>query len=164
MLTQAPGEVERFAQLMAQASDVIGGRALDGDLEDHLNRELPPGGAAFQAIFKACREAVDAGWMCSRSAGGIRFGRVIKPQQQLDRFSVDVVEMESIAGPHHAHPNGEIDMIMPIDATARFDGKGAGWLVYPPASRHSPTVTGGKALILYLLPEGAIDFNVAADR
>jgi hypothetical protein len=102
--------------------------------------------------------------MCNRSAGGIRFGRVIKPQQQLERYSVDVVEMDSIVGPHHAHPNGEIDMIMPLDPDAKFDGRGAGWLVYPPSSRHSPTVTGGKALVLYLLPEGAIDFSAETSR
>ena len=43
-------------------------------------------------------------------------------------------------------------MIMPIDATARFDGRGAGWLVYGPDTAHVPTVAGGKALVLYLLP------------
>jgi hypothetical protein len=159
---QAPMDLQRFAGLLARAADVIGGRPLDEALAQHLNRELPAEGAEFQAIFAACRAAITAGWMCNRSVGGIRFGRVIKPNAQLDRYSVDVVEMESMAGPHHAHPNGEIDMIMPIDAQATFDGKGAGWLVYPPSSRHSPTVTGGKALILYLLPGGAIDFNAVS--
>jgi hypothetical protein len=161
---QIPSDIERFAQLLTRAADAIGDRPLDESLAEHLNRELPADGAEFQAIFSACRDAIAVGWMCNRSAGGIRFGRVIKPKTQLDRYSVDVVEMESIAGPHHAHPHGEIDMIMPIDADAKFDGKGAGWLVYPPASRHSPTVTGGKALILYLLPEGAIDFNAASGQ
>ncbi len=64
-----------------------------------------------------------------------------------------------IAGPHHAHPNGEIDLIMLIDADARFDGRPAGWLVCPPGSAHRPTVTRGRALVLYLLPEGRIDFT-----
>lgn len=160
----SPGAVEQFARLLAPAAAVIGNQPLDRALEARLNRELPANGEEFQAIVAACKEAITAGWMCNRSAGGIRFGRVIKPQRQLDRFSVDVVEMESIAGPLHAHPHGEIDMIMPIDEDAKFDGKGAGWLVYPPASRHSPTVTGGKALILYLLPEGAIDFNAVTEE
>ncbi len=99
--------------------------------------------------------------MCHREAGGIRYGRVIKAGDETSGFSVDVVEMENLAGPHHRHPNGEIDMIMPLDSGARFDGRSAGWLVYGPQSAHAPTVTGGKALVLYLLPEGAIDFTKA---
>ena len=35
----------------------------------------------------------------------------------------------------------------------------AGWLVCPPGSAHHPTVHGGRALVLYLLPEGRIDFT-----
>ena len=67
--------------------------------------------------------------------------------------------MRDIAGPQHAHPNGEIDLIMPIDDTARFDGRAAGWLVYPAGSAHRPTVSAGRALVLYLLPQGRIDFS-----
>ena len=67
--------------------------------------------------------------------------------------------MTSIAGPHHAHPNGEIDLIMPLDDDARFDGRPAGWLVCPPGSAHRPTVSGGRALVLYLLPQGSIEFT-----
>ena len=51
------------------------------------------------------------------------------------------------------------DLIMPLSPSAKFDGRGAGFLVYPAGSAHSPTVTGGKALVLYLLPEGAIEFT-----
>jgi hypothetical protein len=67
--------------------------------------------------------------------------------------------MNDLAGPHHRHPKGEIDLIMPIDPGAKFDGQPAGWLVYGPDSAHSPTVTGGRALVLYLLPEGQIEFT-----
>ena len=47
-------------------------------------------------------------------------------------------------------------------ATARFDGQGAGWVVYPADSAHVPTVSGGRALVLYLLPQGAIEFTKSA--
>ena len=67
--------------------------------------------------------------------------------------------MNDVAGPHHSHPNGEIDMIMPIDEAAEFDGHGRGWLVYGPGTAHRPTVTNGTAIILYLLPDGAIHFT-----
>jgi hypothetical protein len=97
--------------------------------------------------------------MCNREAGGIKFGRVIKPGPDTQGFSVDVVDMQNIKGPHHRHPNGEIDMIMPLDSAAKFDGRGAGWMVYGPDSAHSPTVSDGRALVLYLLPQGAIEFT-----
>ncbi|MCG3102208.1 DUF4863 family protein, partial [Enterobacter sp. DRP3] len=57
--------------------------------------------------------------------------------------------------------NGEVDMIMPVTDAARFDGHGAGWLVYGPGSAHRPTVTQGRALVLYLLPGAAIEFTRA---
>jgi hypothetical protein len=57
------------------------------------------------------------------------------------------------------HPEGEIDLIMPMDEGATFDGRGAGWLVCPPGSAHRPTVQGGRALVLYLLPQGQIQFT-----
>ena len=70
--------------------------------------------------------------------------------------------MQDIAGPHHLHPLGEVDLIMPLEGDARFDGHPAGWCVYPPGSAHPPTVSGGRALVLYLLPQGQIDFTPAA--
>ena len=118
--------------------------------------------ADVAAIARACREAIRDGWMCNREAGGIRYGRVVKPGPSTHGYSVDVVEMDDVVGPHHRHPNGEIDLVMPIDAAARFDGHGAGWVVYGPGSAHSPTVTGGRALVLYLLPQGAIEFTPPA--
>jgi len=50
-------------------------------------------------------------------------------------------------------------MIMPIAPGAEFDGHPAGWRVYGPGTAHHPTVSGGQALILYLLPDGAIEFT-----
>lgn len=150
---------ETFADLIAPIARRAAGKPLDRALEDELNRALPPNGAAFADVFAACRDAIAAGWMCNREAGGIRYGRVIKPGAATHGFSVDVVEMDSLAGPHHRHPNGEIDLIMPLSPDAKFDGRGAGFLVYGPGTAHSPTVSGGKALVLYLLPEGAIEFT-----
>jgi len=134
-------------------------RELDDDLAAALAEQFPPDGNTFLALHRACRDAIAAGWMCDREHGGIRYGRVIKPGAESYGFSVDVVHMDDVAGPHHRHPNGEIDLVMPLDPGARFDGHGAGWVVYPPGSEHPPTVTGGAALVLYLLPDGAIEFT-----
>ncbi len=150
---------ETFSQLIAQVTGKIAGRPVDAALGVFLAAEFPDSGAQFQEIFKACQEAVAAGWMCAREAGGIRFGRVIKASAATHGYSVDVVEMADVVGPHHRHPQGEIDMIMPLEGEAKFDGHGRGWLVYGPGSAHRPTVTGGRALVLYLLPDGAIEFT-----
>ncbi len=149
---------QQFTNLMSSISDRIHGKALDNGLEAELNEIFPSDREAFRNVFTACRSAIEAGWMCNREAGGIKYGRVVKPSAQLHGFSVDVVDMDNLKGPHHRHPNGEIDMIMPLTPNAKFDGHGAGWLVYGPDSAHSPTVTDGRALVLYLLPEGAIEF------
>jgi len=148
-----------FQQLLRPITAFCAGRDLDDDLAAQLAERFPPDGNTFLAIRRACQDAVAAGWMCDREQGGIRYGRVIKPGPDSDGFSVDVVHMEEVAGPHHRHPNGEIDLVMPLTPGAQFDGHGAGWVVYPPDSAHPPTVSGGAALVLYLLPDGAIEFT-----
>ena len=150
---------QEFQDLIATVTGAIAGRAVSPELADYLNTEFGPLSETFGAIARACRDGVAAGWMCDNEMGGIKFGRVIKPDPALAGFSVDVVQMKDLKGPFHGHPNGEIDLIMPIDGTAEFDGQGAGWLVYGPDSAHYPTVSGGEALVLYLLPDGAIDFK-----
>jgi hypothetical protein len=150
-----------FSALIAPITAWIGNRTLDATLEADLNRTFSPEGDLFQSVVDACRAGVAAGWMCNREAGGIKYGRVVKPGDASHGFSVDVVEMDNLAGPHHRHPEGEIDMIMPVSPLAKFDGRGAGWLVYGPGSAHCPTVSDGKALVLYLLPKGKIEFTGA---
>jgi hypothetical protein len=154
--------IERFAGLMATVTASAAGRPLDAALAAHLAETLPAVGPVVAAVAEACRDAIAEGWMCGREAGGIRYGRVIKAGPATHGFSVDVVDMPPLAGPYHRHPAGEIDLVMPVDAGARFDGHGAGWVVYGPDSAHRPTVTGGRALVLYLLPGGAIDFTPPA--
>ncbi len=146
---------EQIAALAAQWSR----RPLDAELDAWLNQQHGPDSSTYQALRKSCVTGVADGWLCQREGGGIRYGRVFKPADDLQGFSVDVVDVHDIAGPHHTHPNGEIDLIMPIDDNATFDARGAGWLVCPPGSAHRPTVRGGRALVLYLLPLGQITFS-----
>ncbi|MEF7612804.1 DUF4863 family protein [Aquincola sp. MAHUQ-54] len=150
-----------FHQLIADVAAQVAGRPLDGELDRWLNAEMGPDTPVYRGLRQACIDGVAEGWMCDREGGGIRYGRVFKAADDLHRFSVDVVEMQDIAGPHHVHPQGEIDLIMPLEGDARFDGRPAGWCVYPPGSAHRPTVSGGRALVLYLLPEGQIEFTRA---
>ena len=153
---------EGFTALIGGVTARIAGRPLDAALARDLNAAMPGDGADVAAIARACREAIREGWMCNREAGGVRYGRVVKSGPATHGFSVDVVEMTDVVGPHHRHPNGEIDLVMPVDAAAKFDGHGAGWVVYGPGSAHRPTVAGGRAIVLYLLPQGAIEFTPPA--
>jgi len=146
------------AQLQALTTQ-LAGKPVDASLGQWLNAHHGPQTATYQNLKASCEAGVKDGWLCQREAGGLKYGRIFKPADGLDGFSVDVVDMCDLAGPNHVHPTGEIDLIMPLDDTAQFDGHGAGWLVYPPGSEHPPTVTGGRALVLYLLPDGQIQFT-----
>jgi hypothetical protein len=139
---------DAFSEAIATITARIAGKPIDGELQSFLNENFPPGGEAFDDLAELCRER-----------GGIRFGRIIKQGPETNGFSVDVVLMDDIRGPYHGHPNGEIDMIIPETADAKFDGQGQGWKVYGPETEHYPTVTDGSAIVLYLLPEGEIDFT-----
>ncbi len=150
---------ERFETLIGDIARAISGEALDRALEDRLNATWPRDGAAFRELRALCAQGETEGWLVNREAGGIRFGRVIKPGAGAGDFSVDVVRMKDVRGPHHVHPNGEIGAIMGIDGTPVFDGHDEGWYVYGPGTHHHPTVTGGDAYVLYLLPGGAIEFT-----
>jgi len=130
---------DQFRSQMAELTQGLAGRPLDADLQAWLNREHGVGSPVYAALKAACEAGVADGWLCQREGGGIRYGRIFKPAPDLHDFSVDVVDMQDIAGPHHVHPTG--------------------WLVMPPGSAHRPTVSRGRALVLYLLPQGAIEFT-----
>jgi len=148
--------------LIALCSDIqqqMAGGPVTTGLQDWLNAGHGASSETYAQLKADCQQGVAEGWLCNREGGGIRYGRIFKPADDLAGFSVDVVDMTDIAGPHHTHPLGEIDLIMPIDGDALFDGHPAGWYVCPPGSAHRPTVSQGRALVLYLLPQGSIEFT-----
>lgn len=152
---------DRFRQDLAALTAQVAGRPLDAALDAWLNAEHGAESATFHRIAEGCKAGVAEGWLCNREGGGIKYGRVFKPADDLHGFSVDVVDMADVAGPHHTHPLGEIDLLMPLQGDALFDGRPAGWIVKEPGSAHRPTVTQGRALVLYLLPQGQITFTKA---
>ncbi len=140
-------------------------RALDGAdpadraLAGRLNAELPLDAPVVAAVRAAAEAALAAGTLCNREAGGIRFSRPVKPSEDSAGYSVDAVVMEDVVGPKHTHTNGEINLCFAQSGAPRFDGHAAGWVVFPPGSTHRPRVDGGRMLILYFLPQGAIEFH-----
>ena len=101
----------QFRELLVELTGHIAGRSLDQDLQDWLNQEHGVDSDTYRQLQASCEQGVEEGWLCQHEAGGIRFGRAFKPDDELHRFSVDVVDMDNVVGPHHAHPNGEIDLI-----------------------------------------------------
>ncbi len=152
-------DVEKFKELMEPIFAAVAGAKIDSSLEAELNAAYPPSSATFRTIEHACHEAIGAGWMCSQGGEGRKFGRVLEPSSDTKDLSVDVVDLTDIVGPHHRHPTGEVCMVMPVAEGAKFDEHPAGWCVNPPGSAHHPTVTNGRALVLYLLPKGEIEFT-----
>ncbi|TAK50373.1 MAG: DUF4863 family protein [Xanthobacteraceae bacterium] len=150
---------EAFRAMMLPVCAAIDGHAVDDALGKHLNGLFPGDGTDVRAIEAACHQAIAVGWMCAQGEEGRRFGRIVEPAPDTFDLSVDVVELTDVIGPHHRHPNGEICLVMPVTPTATFDGKGRGWCIYGPNSGHRPTVRDGQALVLYLLPGGAIEFT-----
>lgn len=151
--------IEEFQRLLQPVLDTVGNNPVDRQLAELLNTNFPRNGEAFLAIEAACHAAIAAGWMCAEGSEGRRFGRVIEPVGETHDLSVDVVDLQDIVGPHHRHPHGEICMVMPVDEEARFNGHPRGWCVFEPESDHYPTVRGGRSLVLYMLPEGEIEFT-----
>ena len=89
----ASAGVEAFTALVADVTSRVANRALDADLARELNATSPASGPEVTAIAQMCRDAIRDGWMCSREADGIRYGRVVKAGPATHGFSVDVVDM-----------------------------------------------------------------------
>jgi hypothetical protein len=154
-----PPAVAAFRALLTDLTAGIAGRPLDQALDALLNQQHGADSDSYRQLKAACIQGVAEGWLCKYEGGGLKYGRIFKPADDLHGFSIDVVDMQDVAGPYHVHPEGEIDLIMPITEGALFDGRPGGWMVTPAGSAHSPTVSNGRALVLYLLPNGRIEFT-----
>ena len=82
-----------------------------------------------------------AGWLTPKEGGGVRFGRIAKADAH--GHSIDAVDMSGAAAGAHTHPKGEVELCIDLAGAPTFDGRRARFIVYPPGSRHVPTVAGG---------------------
>ncbi|MHC4515121.1 MAG: 4-hydroxylaminobenzoate lyase [Planctomycetota bacterium] len=146
----------RLAELVDPVIQVLQDFSLEDPaaVQAELERQFPMAGETVQGIRTMMVEGQEQGWLLTNAAGGIQFGRIAKDRAG---FSVDAV-LCSGPGPRHRHPNGEVDLLFATDGNPEFDGHAEGWAVYGPGSEHVPAVAGGEMLILYLLPEGAIEW------
>jgi len=127
--------------------------------EAALEAAFPSTGTAVQAMESHTRAGVDAGRICHRGEDGMRFSRMVKPEADVAGCSIDAVYMRDSSGPRHTHTNGEVCLCYHDDDTAIFDGRRSTWMVLPPGSTHTPTVENGSMLIVYWLPDGAVEWE-----
>lgn len=136
-------------------------RALDlsetSKAEAVLRERLDPGGEPAQKLKEDLVRLLEAGEIANRGELPVKWGRVAKAGPETGGYSIDVVLMTG-PGPKHRHPKGEIDYCIALDGEPTFDGHPPGWVVLPADSVHVPTVSGGKMLIVYLLPDGEMEF------
>lgn len=121
-----------------------------------LEARFPADGPAALALLRQLEGWLESGEICERGESPMRWGRVTKALPESLGFSIDIVHMDG-AGPRHRHPTGELDLCFAMGGEPTFDGHPPGWVVFGPDSVHVPTVEGGTMLIVYLLPEGAME-------
>jgi 2-hydroxylaminobenzoate mutase len=162
MLPSGPHKAELLT-LLSTLCDDIHAMPLDAALEARLNTQYGESTQAYAQLVKLLKLGVEEGWVAYAEidGGDYRRGRIAEPSNETSNMSVESGLLRDVKGQYHCHTNGEINMIIPLEEGAQFCGHGAGWRVFPPMSEHFPTVT-GKALMLYFLPGGEIDYDVSA--
>jgi hypothetical protein len=123
-----------------------------------VEREHPYRGPYVADLRRRLVAALEAKTICDRGEPPVYWGRVAKPSPATFNFSIDAVLMTG-PGPGHTHPNGEFSLAFALEGDPRFDGRPEGYVLEKPGSYHVPTVAGGKMLIVYFLPGGAMDFG-----
>ncbi|MDX2946223.1 MULTISPECIES: DUF4863 family protein [Streptomyces] len=73
--------------------------------------------------------------------------------------------VERYQGQYHAHPYGELNLVVPVDPGATLVGpsgrQGPGWTASAPGSHHYPEVRGGALIALFYLSAGRILYDIA---
>jgi 2-hydroxylaminobenzoate mutase len=139
----------------------IGSRALDKALEEDLNLAYGAGTENYKELARLLDAGVEEGWACYSEIAGpdYRRGRIADPSQDMRGFSIESGMMKDKVGNYHQHTTGEINMVVPVDKTGKFCGRGAGWQVFEPRSCHFPRASDGKITTLFLLPNGEIEYK-----
>lgn len=146
-------ELESLLRHLIPAVDAID-PASPEDAMRHLDETHPLGGEEGQRILELSKQGIEEGWLVPGEAGhGVRFGRLAK---DMGGYSVDAVTMASCQAIGHTHTKGEINMCFALEGKPTFDGFPPGWVVFPPASHHVPTVEGGTMLFVYFMPGGEV--------
>lgn len=147
----------------------IRNRTAGTELEQWLNATYGPGTPLYEDLAKLIKAGVEEGWAANVEIDGphYRRSRIAVPSEETEYFSITAVYMDSQArfrGQYHAHPYGELNMVVPIDPGAQLMGpngwSSAGWTAPGPGSHHYPEVQGGALIALFYLPAGRISYDI----
>jgi hypothetical protein len=147
------------------------------EVERWLNSTYGPGSPLYDDLAQLIKAGVEEGWAANVEINGSRYrrSRIAAPTAETFNFSITAVYMNSMDGPqddpakifrgdYHAHPYGEMNMVVPLNAGAELAGPngwcGAGWTAPAPGSHHYPEAKGGSLIALFFLPAGRISYSV----
>ncbi|KAE9576522.1 hypothetical protein CGCF415_v001992 [Colletotrichum fructicola] len=156
--------VSRCREFLSEVQDLTPGK----DLEERLNREYGPGNKFYEDFCTYIKQGLVEGWVAQTEIDGPKYrrGKIALPSEETRYFSITTVYMESkeeYTGQYHAHPYGEINCVIQLDATAELKGmqgwQGAGWTSPGPGTHHYPEVRKGALVALFFLPAGRISYN-----
>ncbi|MDC1142077.1 DUF4863 family protein [Planctomycetota bacterium] len=122
-----------------------------------LDENFPLTGELGETLRSLTDSGLADGSLCGKEAGPSKFSRVAKPAD-AEGFSVDAVLLWG-DGPWHKHVEGEVNALLALEGDPEFCGHKAGWCVFSPGSQHVPSVKGGKMMIFYMLPNGAVEWK-----
>jgi hypothetical protein len=125
--------------------------------KETLAKEFPLDTAFGKKLRNLAELGLKEGWLCAREAGPSKFSRVAKPEAGKG-YSIDAVMLWG-DGPWHKHTNGEVNCMLALEGEPAFCGFTEGWAVFAPGSQHVPSVKGGRMIIFYMLPGGAVEWK-----
>lgn len=147
-------------------------------LEQWLNKTHGPGSELYDRLAELIKAGITEGWAANVEISGQRYrrSRICEPSPETLHFSITAVYMDSCSsdpeevfrGDYHAHPYGELNMVIPLNEGAMLAGPngwcGAGWTAPSPGSHHYPEVKGGAVIALFYLPAGRISYDIAPPK
>ncbi len=162
--------VERSIPFLGEVRNRTAGK----DLEAWLNTTYGPDSDLYRDLARLIQVGVlEEGWAANIEVDGPRYRRslIAEPSADTHYFSITAVYMHSIEpyrGQYHAHPYGELNLVVPVDPGAELAGpsgwQGPGWTAPAPGSHHYPEVRGGALIALFYLPAGRISYDIRPSR
>lgn len=157
--------IERSIPFLAEVKNHTAGKGL----EAWLNDTYGPNSELYGHLERLIKLGLEEGWAANVEIDGPDYRRsvIAPPSEETFHFSITAVYMNSVPryrGDYHAHPYGEINMVVPIDPGAQLVGpsgwQGPGWTAPSPGSHHYPEVRGGGLIALFYLPAGRISYDI----
>lgn len=160
------------AAFLGEVKDLTPGTTV----ERWLNATHGPGSEVYERLATLVKTGVRDGWAAEVEVDGphYRRSRLTEPSADTHWFSITAVYMDStgntqgnpgnsLRGQYHAHPYGELNLVVPLTPGAALAGPNgwceAGWTAPGPGSHHYPEARGGAVIALFFLPAGRIAYR-----